>query len=151
MKVTVLLRKDHEVVKSLFTKLRNPQNRPGNGRKEAFDEVRRELALHSQMETEIFYPALENTASTSAPELLTEARKEHDRVESMLDELGAMTPGDKRFDAKIGELISAVEEHIEVEEEQIFEEARKFLPEYRLEELGLEMEARKRILNQLAA
>jgi hypothetical protein len=41
--------------------------------------------------------------------------------------------------------------HIEQEEEEIFEEARKNIPEYRLEELGLEMEHRKKILTTLAA
>src|SRR5688572_7427624 len=127
MKVTVLLKKDHEAVRSLFAKFTKAQGRPANGRKEAFEEIRRELSLHSQMETEIFYPALENTASTRAEELLAEARQEHAAVEQMLEEISAMNPADKQFDAKVEELIAAVEAHIEVEEEEILAEARQFL------------------------
>jgi hemerythrin-like domain-containing protein len=48
-------------------------------------------------------------------------------------------------------LIEEVTRHIEKEEDEIFAEARKMLPEYRLEELGLEMEDRRKILTQLAA
>jgi hemerythrin-like domain-containing protein len=44
-----------------------------------------------------------------------------------------------------------VMQHIEKEEDEIFDEARKTLPEYRLEELGLEMEDRRKILLTLAA
>jgi hemerythrin-like domain-containing protein len=48
-------------------------------------------------------------------------------------------------------MMDEVIRHIEREEEEIFDEARKNLPEYRLEELGLEMEDRRKILTQLAA
>jgi hypothetical protein len=48
-------------------------------------------------------------------------------------------------------LISEVTQHIKMDEEEIFDEARKILPEYRLEELGLEMEDRRKILTTLAA
>jgi len=44
-----------------------------------------------------------------------------------------------------------VTSHIEKEEEEIFDEARKNLPEFRLEELGLEMEDRRKILATIAA
>jgi hemerythrin-like domain-containing protein len=48
-------------------------------------------------------------------------------------------------------LIDMVNAHVQKEEEEIFEEARKNLPEFRLEELGLEMEDRRKILQTLAA
>jgi hemerythrin-like domain-containing protein len=62
-----------------------------------------------------------------------------------------MNGAEKNFDAKMAQLIDAVLQHIEMEEEQIFEEARQNLSEYRLEELGLEMEDRRKILVSLAA
>jgi len=151
MKVTVLLRKDHEVLKSLFAKLKKAGSRQQNGRKEIFDEMRREISLHSQMETEIFYPALQNTSSIRAQELVSEALKEHQSVDDLLDDLGRLNGNDRQFDTKISALIEAVERHMDTEEEEMFDEARKYLPEFRLEELGLEMEDRRRILGQLAA
>jgi hemerythrin-like domain-containing protein len=62
-----------------------------------------------------------------------------------------MNIADNSFDEKMDRLIDEVNQHIEMEEEEIFDEARKNLPEFRLEELGLEMEARRKILTTLAA
>jgi hemerythrin superfamily protein len=153
MKVTVLLRNDHEGISALFDKYRKPNAaRAQNGKRELFNEIRRELQIHSQMEQEIFYPALRTTSSARAVELMDEAEQEHQAMEQLLEELTTVNGSDpKQFDAKMAQLIDMVNEHIEKEEEEIFDEARKNLPEYRLEELGLEMEARRKILQTLAA
>jgi len=148
MKVTVLLRNDHETIKSHFAKYRKPNTRNENGKKELFEAVRREILLHSQMELEIFYPALQETASIRAGELVAEARADHQKIEKLLE---AVDPQDRSFDAQMNELIEAVEGHLEMEEAEIFEEARKSLPEYRLEQLGLEVEERRRIAGNIAA
>jgi hemerythrin superfamily protein len=152
MKVTVLLRNDHDALRSLFDRFQKaPGARNQNGKKEVFQEIRRELLIHSQMEQEIFYPALASTTSSRAVELASDAAKEHQAIDEMLQELSSMNGSEKNFDAKMSELQEAVMEHIEQEEGEIFDEARKNLPEYRLEELGLEMEDRRRILQTLAA
>jgi hemerythrin superfamily protein len=151
MKVTVLLRNDHEALRSLFTKFENAGARNQNGKKELFGEIHREILIHSQMETEIFYPALTATSSTDAQNLVSSAVVEHEAMEKLLDEVSGMSATDPKFDAKVQEVIDEVNRHIEKEEDQIFDEARKNLPEYRLEELGLEMEDRRKILTQLAA
>jgi len=151
MKVTVLLRNDHETVKSLFDKFKKSGGpRAQNGKKELFDEIRRELLIHSQMELEIFYPALAATSSARAAELVSVAEREHHEVEKLLQEMNSMNASDKTFESKMDELIEDVGQHIEMEEEEIFDEARKNLPESRLEELGLEMEDRRKILNLAA-
>ena len=148
MKVTVLLKNDHEIVKSLFAQYKKAGSHNQSGKKELFDEIRREILLHSQMEAETFYPALKDTPSKRAGELISTAEEEHRTVENLLKE---MSPQDRNFDKKMTQLIDAVNQHIEREEEEILDEARKILSEYRLEELGLEMEDRRRILTQLAA
>jgi len=147
MKVTVLLRNDHETVKALFARVKGSKN----GRKELFSEIRREILIHSQMEMEIFYPALAGTASARATELVSEAEREHHSVEKLIQELNLMNTSDKVFETKLDQLMDEVTRHIEMEEEEIFDEARKNLPEFRLEELGLEMEDRRKILSTLAA
>ena len=151
MKVTVFLRNEHENLKSLFDKYKKPATRNTNGKKELFNDIRREVLVHSQMEIEIFYPALSGTSSTTAANLVTTAIQEHETIEESLQELSNMAPADRAFEAKMTALIDAVTAHIQKEEEEIFDEARKNLPEYRLEELGLEMEDRRKILTQLAA
>ena len=152
MKVTVLLRNDHEALKALFDKFKKPSaSRNQNGKKDLFNEIQRELLIHSQMEQEIFYPALSSTPSNHAVDLVSTAEQEHKDVEKLLEEMRAMSGSEKNFDAKVGQLIDQVERHIEMEESEVFDEARKNLPEYRLEELGLEMEDRRKILLTLAA
>jgi hemerythrin superfamily protein len=151
MKVTVYLRNDHEALKSLFNRLTTSPARQQNGKKELFNEIRREILMHSQIESEIFYPALAATASVRATELVSAAEREHQAIEKLLQELNNTSPSDKAFETKMHQLIEEVESHIEMEEEEIFDEARKNLPEYRLEELGLEMEDRRKILSTLAA
>jgi iron-sulfur cluster repair protein YtfE (RIC family) len=151
MKVTVYLRNEHENLKSLFNNYKKPSTRSANGKKELFNDIRREILLHSQVEIEIFYPALSGTSSTTAANLVSTAMQEHEAIEKSLQELSNMAPADRAFETKMTALIDSVTGHIEKEEEEIFDEARKNLSEFRLEELGLEMEDRRKILTQLAA
>ena len=62
-----------------------------------------------------------------------------------------MNGSDKNFETRMTALMDEVTSHIDKEEEEIFDEARKNLPEFRLEELGLEMEDRRKILATIAA
>ena len=151
MKVTVLLRNDHQALKSLFAKYKTIGARNQNGKMELFGDIRREIMLHSQMESEIFYPALTSTTSAVAEQLVSSALEEHETVEKLLDELNGMNAQDRNFDTKLTDLFDQVDRHIEKEEAEMFDEARQNLTEHRLEELGLEMEDRRKILTQLAA
>ena len=56
MKVTVVLRNEHESVKSLFNKYKKPDTRRTNGKKELFDDIRREIMVHSQIERQPCLP-----------------------------------------------------------------------------------------------
>jgi len=151
MKITVLLRYDHEAVKSLFNNYKKSEIRNQNRKRELFEVIRRELMIHSEMEREIFYPALRAVVSKKAGEFVSSALVEHRTMEESLHEIAGMNPQDRKFDARVIQFIDEVRNHIDREEEEIFDEARKSLPEYRLEELGLEMEDRKKILGELAA
>jgi len=139
-------------VKSLFEKFRKANGgRNQVSKREVFNDIRREILINSQMEQEIFYPALAATSSQRATELVSIAEREHHAAEKLLQELNLMGAADKDFDNKMNSLMDEVGRHIQMEEEEIFDEARKNLPEYRLEELGLEMEDRRKILSSLAA
>ena len=151
MKVTVVLRNEHENVKSLFDKYKKPDTRRTNGKKELFDDIRREIMVHAQIEREIFYSALTSTSSTTAASLVAAAIEDHRAIEKLLQELNGMNPSERSFEAKMARMMDEVTRHIEKEEAEIFDEARKSLAEYRLEELGLEIEERRKILTQLAA
>ena len=151
MKVTVLMRNEHEALKALFNSYKKPGARKQGGTREFFNEIRREILIHQQMESEIFYPALAATSSSRATELVSRAEKEHRTVENLLQELSGMSGQEKNFESKMDSLMEEVLRHIKSEEEETFDEARKNFPEVRLEELGLEMEDRRKILTAIAA
>jgi hemerythrin superfamily protein len=149
MKATVFLRKDHERIAELFNKYRSARNPAQNVLRALIEQIRREIYLHSAVETQIFYPALQNTTSARAEELVASAEHDHTQIDR---ELESIVPNnhDKAADA-IHRLMDAVEAHFESEEQDMFAEARLNLSEQRLEELGLEMEDRRRLMTQLAA
>jgi hemerythrin superfamily protein len=151
MKATLLIRKDHEKLQDLFDKYRKTKTIAQNGRRKVFDEIRRELTVHSHLETELFYPELKNSSASDVDALIQAAENAHRQLESLLAEIEALSGNEKQFDAKVIELIDLITQHIQREEEEIFDQIRRSLSEQRLEELGLEMEDRRRILTQIAA
>jgi hemerythrin-like domain-containing protein len=152
MKITVFLRNDHEVLKSLFHRYKTPSGpRTSKGSVELVDEILREVRIHVQMEREIFYTALASAPSPSVPSRIAKAEQQLQTIEKLLRDVTGMNVSEKSFDTTMATLVEHVNRHIELDEEEIFDEARKILPEYRLEELGLEMEDRKKILSTLAA
>jgi hemerythrin HHE cation binding domain-containing protein len=148
MKVTALLRNEHNTVEALFAKFENVEAGNQNSKRRLFDEMRWKLLNYFETKTEIFYPALALTASPTARNLTSAAEEQIGAIEDLLD---SMNTQDENFDTRMNELIGAVTRHIETEEERIFDEARNNLTEYRIEELGLEMEQREKILTRRAA
>src|SRR5712691_1672555 len=112
MKVTVLIRNEHENLKSMFNKYKKPGTRNGSGKRELFNDIRREIMVHSQMEVEIFYPALEGTSSTTAANLISNAVEEHRSIDQQLEELGNMNPADRNFETKMAHMMDEVLRHI---------------------------------------
>ena len=147
MKATLYLRRDHESLQSALAQLLE-----GRKDKDAlFNQVRREIEMHARVEEEFLYPELLGSASPDAAETAGRAIEDHQAILTMLGELAGMGAQHKQFLSKIQALSDRLNEHVEFEEDQLFEEARKSLSEYRLEELGLEMEQRRKMLQISAA
>jgi len=119
-KATALLKEDHQKVKKLFAQIEKlgPSQEPDKGW--IFDQIRKELTVHAQIEEEIFYPAVERADDEEADELVREAHEEHRIVKTLLEELAALRPADSRFDAKLKVLKENVLHHAEEEQDEIF-------------------------------
>ncbi len=148
MKATLLLQKDHEKLRGLFDKFR--ASKP-TVRHAVFEQIRKEITIHSSIETELFYPEIQNSSSDRGAELVADAMGEHQSVDKQLEEISSLSADDPRFQAKMTRLMEDVDRHVAVEEAEIFAEARSYFSEQKLEELGLDMEMRKSILTQIAA
>jgi hemerythrin superfamily protein len=69
-----LLTEDHQKVRQLFEQAQ--QIRDNDQKKELFDQIDTELAVHAEIEETIFYPALEE--QDELKELVREARERID-------------------------------------------------------------------------
>jgi hemerythrin superfamily protein len=139
MKATDLLKKQHKDVKALFKKVENTEN--GRERRQLMEQIAQQLQLHTQIEEEIFYPAVRELGTSKAEEMIDEAFEEHHVVDLVLHELPQVDPEDERFHAKMTVLSELVVHHVEEEEKDMFKMAEK-LGKERLAELGMQMAER---------
>jgi hemerythrin superfamily protein len=131
-----LLKRQHREVRSLFKKIEK-SSRAGERRK-LLDQVTLNLEAHAAIEEEIFYPAVRETASKKAQEMVAEAYEEHHVVKLVLKELPKADVEDEQFEAKMTVLSELVEHHVEEEEKEMFKAAKRVGAE-RLKELAEEM------------
>src|ERR1700733_12775970 len=140
-----LLKNDHATVKKLFA-----QEEKATGQKKAgvFDEIKAALEVHATIEEEIFYPAVKKARSENVKDEVREAYEEHKQIKSLLGQIASITPVDESWDAKVKVLKEDVEHHVKEEEGEMFPDAKKFLHEAGLMDLGTRMEARKQQLEK---
>jgi hemerythrin superfamily protein len=118
-----LLKADHREVEELFEKF---EGASGDGKKRQIAEkICTELKIHTAIEEEIFYPALEGRIEE---DLLSEAYVEHDGAKVLINDIMAGGPDDDFYDAKVKVLSEEIEHHVKEEEapsEGMFAQARK--------------------------
>jgi hemerythrin-like domain-containing protein len=139
MKATDLLKKQHREVEGLFKKVEKAED--GQERRQLMDEIRMSLEAHTTIEEEIFYPAVAETGTKKAEEMVNEAFEEHHVVKLVLKELPTVDPQDERFEAKMTVLSELVEHHVDEEEKEMFKIASK-LGKEESEDLAQRMETR---------
>ena len=89
---------------------------------------------------EIFYPAVKKARSENVKE---ECARPNKQIKSLLAQISSITSADETYDMKIKVLKEDVEHHIKEEEGEMFPDAKKFLGEHQLIELGAKLESRK--------
>ena len=129
-----LLKSDHEKVAGILESIDQTTERAAKGRDELFARLKEELDLHTKIEEEIFYPALEDSKETR--DITLEAYEEHSLVKQLLSELEAAPKDTEEWTAKFTVLKENVEHHVEEEEGEMFTKARKALSEDEIETLG---------------
>ena len=139
MKATDLLKKQHRQVEKLFKQVEKTED--PRQRRKLMDQIAAELKMHTQIEEEIFYPAVREVGTSKAEEMVDEAFEEHHVVDLVLAELPQVDPEDERFEAKMTVLSELVKHHVEEEEDEMFPLAEKKLGSERIKELGQQMEA----------
>ena len=134
-----LLTSDHDKVKQLFQQAQQIQD--NQQKKEVFDKIDMELAIHADIEETIFYPALEEHEVFK--EMMREARQEHEHVEQLLLEIEDLATEDTDFSTQLAELEDTVEHHVAEEEGEMFPKVREIFDERTLEGLGKKLASAK--------
>jgi iron-sulfur cluster repair protein YtfE (RIC family) len=129
-----LLKADHQKVADILETIDGTTERAIKGRDELFSRLKSELELHTRIEEEIFYPALEEAEETR--DITLEAYEEHRLVKQLLEELESAPKDDEQWTAKFTVLKENIEHHVEEEEGEMFKKARRVLSEEEIEALG---------------
>ena len=145
MNAVKMLKADHDRVQKLFKEFEAAGERAYEKKRGIAEEVFTELEIHTKLEEEIFYPAVQARADKEGEELLAESLQEHHVVDVLMQEIKQLEPSDERFEAKMTVLIENVEHHIEEEEQEMLPDAKKKLGK-EVEALGDQMEQRKQQL-----
>ena len=144
MDAITLLRDDHRKVEDLFEQF---EKATGDGRKQKIAlEICKELTIHTIIEEEIFYPAIEGKVEE---DLLKESFVEHDAAKVLIAEIEAGGPSDEYYDAKVKGLKEEIEHHVKEEEkpkEGLFAQTRE--ADVDLKELGERIQMRKQALEE---
>ncbi len=142
MNALQLLKQDHDKVKRLFAEFDSVDDGAPARKQELAAEIFRELQLHSRIEEEIFYPAVNAKADAQGKELVEDSYDAHAEVDELIEELKGMDPSDPDYSDKFQELMDDVEDHIDEEESEMFPGAQRKLGS-ELDELGREMQKEK--------
>ena len=99
------------------------------------------LSIHTQVEAELFYPALRGAVGAAVFPHRTAAEP---LTKDLIARISAMQPADPLCDARVAVLGSAIAHHVLYEEREIFPMARRSCVD--LQALGARMQARKSAL-----
>ena len=149
MNAFTLLKADHQKVAGILEKIDETTERATKGREELFAKLKSELDVHTRIEEEILYPALEEFEETRAISL--EAYEEHALVKQLLEELAAAPKDDEQWTAKFTVLKENIEHHVEEEEGEMFQKARTVLSEDEIETLGERLQEAKQVQKSATA
>jgi hemerythrin-like domain-containing protein len=135
-----LLTEDHNKVKKMFKEFEKLCKKgEDEGKEELATQICKELTVHSQLEEEIFYPAVRE--AINADDLMNEAVVEHASAKDLITQIQSMKVSDPMYDAVVTVLGEYVNHHIEEEQNEMFPKAQKSKMD--LEEIGIELSERK--------
>ncbi|HEY9027975.1 MAG TPA: hemerythrin domain-containing protein [Burkholderiaceae bacterium] len=143
-----LLTAEHREVKAMFQQYDKLAEAGGKGDERMLlaSQICVALALHTQIEEEILYPAARE-ALTHDADIVDEAYVEHASAKSLVAQLKTMTSDQPLFDAKVKVLGEYIDHHVKEEESELFPKLRKSALD--LDAMGERMAARKKQLMAL--
>jgi len=116
-----MLKADHKKVSELFEQFE--KSRSPSKKRALVIEICMELTVHTQLEEEIFYPAVK--AALRDKELVPEATVEHASVKDLISQVRDAEPDGEEYDAKVKVMSEYVKHHVKEEQNEMFPRAKK--------------------------
>ena len=145
MKADEVLIAHHDVLRGLLRQLAETADGQTAERRRLRDDLLRELEVHTQIEDELFYPAVRDVSP-----LLSVAHAEHRQIDDQLATVMRTSLDDPEFVTEVRMLESTLRHHTFEEEQRMFPQAHA-LGEERLEELGRQLQERQDELGRSGA
>lgn len=119
-----MLMADHKKVKKLFSDFdKLKEEGSDEDKSELVEQICNELKIHTELEEEIFYPAVRKAIDDS--DLMDEALVEHAGAKDLIAQLEDASPDDDLYDAKVTVLGEQINHHVKEEEGEMFPKAKK--------------------------
>jgi hemerythrin-like domain-containing protein len=131
---------DHRDVSVMLKQYEELSDRAKASKQKLTEKICNALIAHTQIEEEIFYPAVREQVKDSE-DMVDEAVVEHQAAKDLIKQLKEMDPDEDLYDAKVKVLGEEIEHHVKEEEEEMFKQAKKSGLD--LMALGQEMAQRK--------
>jgi hemerythrin-like domain-containing protein len=123
MDIFEVITADHEKVKKILDQMQHTTPKAGKRREQLLQSLTENLQPHMYAEEQYFYQVLLD--ETDEKETAFEAIEEHRAAKMVLSDLHEAALDDPRWAARCKVLKELVEHHIEEEESEVFEIARK--------------------------
>ncbi len=142
MNVLDLLKQDHQTVDALFSTMLSTSSADKAHREELFKTLKTELVRHAHAEEKVFYAPLRD--KQEAHDVIEEGIGEHHHVEELLQKMEAVPADSDDWLDQLQGVRQCVQHHVEEEEGEIFDDARKLLSAQTLEGMTEKMREAKR-------
>lgn len=141
--VIELLEHDHREVEQMFSEYEqatDPQEK-----RTLVDRIIIELVRHSEAEEQAVYPMI-RTHIENGDSIVEHEIDEHSQAERLMKDLDGMDPNDPQFGVLMQQLMTAIKEHVDEEENVVFPQFRQTVSADELDKLGKTVEALKKIV-----
>lgn len=128
-----MLEEQHRDVEDLFEELALAESAD---KQDLFDEIVTQLAVHTAIEEQHFYPTVR---AHRTEDILMESLEEHLTIKRLLADLLQLDPSNESFPGKIRVLKEQIEQHVKAEEDELFPRVRKVLDRKQLVALAEDM------------
>ena len=143
MSIFTYIKEDHKEIRTLLDQIENEGPEESELRTDLFNELKEKLLVHEYAEEEAFYKPLKENSLLDEDEI-TESEEEHEETRDLLQALtDPELVGEEWFDCFM-ELKDELIAHMDEEEDEIFQDAKKAISTTDAQNMEDEMKRQER-------